>query len=183
MASGQKKRCFITLDLDNNAVSCLQDVQARLWKAGLFEGKFTERENIHLTLKFLGEIDADQIRQIRARLSGIRKDGFRGPIRKAGAFSRKDIRIIWMAFDTDEVRDLQNEIDEALEDVFNKERRFMGHITIARVKRCDDKRRLLRLLDDMDVNIPVRADSFSLMSSELTHDGPRYSLIERYSLE
>ena len=57
-------RCFIALDLPREAIKRIEEIQELIKKKNLFAGKFTESDNLHLTLKFLGEISEEQIREI-----------------------------------------------------------------------------------------------------------------------
>ncbi|MFP4117720.1 MAG: RNA 2',3'-cyclic phosphodiesterase [Candidatus Woesearchaeota archaeon] len=175
-------RCFIALDLDEHVREKIARLQEDLDAKGLFKGKFTEKENIHLTLKFLGEITEEKIDTVKTRVSHIRMNRFNAQITKAGVFTRKAVRIVWLALDSPEVRKLQSVVDTSLEKHFTKERRFMGHITIARVKKVYDTDALLEYLDSLDPRISVDVASFSLRSSVLTHTGPEYSILERYHL-
>ena len=61
----EKTRCFIALDLPREIINHVKEIQRLIKKKNLFIGKFTESENIHLTLKFLGEIDKKKIKQVK----------------------------------------------------------------------------------------------------------------------
>jgi 2'-5' RNA ligase len=79
--------------------------------------------------------------------------------------------------------ELQKKIDESLEDLFKKEQRFMGHLTIARVKKIEDKKEFLVGLNKISVpKVYFKIKKFYLMKSELGKKGPVYSIIEEYSL-
>ena len=70
------ERCFIAIDLPREAINSIKDIQKLLKKQSLFNGKFTETENLHLTLKFLGEIDEEKIGGIKKKLREIKFDEF-----------------------------------------------------------------------------------------------------------
>ncbi|MFP4111424.1 MAG: RNA 2',3'-cyclic phosphodiesterase [Candidatus Woesearchaeota archaeon] len=178
-----KKRCFISLDLLPEMIEEVVKIQDNIRKKELFRGKFTEKENIHLTLKFLGEISQETIEKTRNRLKKIRFHSFDAEIKKAGVFSKKVTRIIWLTLGPEKVFELQNAVDDSLEGLFKKEKRFMSHITIARVKTIFDKQDLLDHLDKIEKVIKGNIQSFSLYESELTQNGPIYRLIERFFLE
>ena len=61
-------RCFISIDLPEIIRREIQKIQEQLPD---FKGKLTEQENLHLTLKFLGEISDDEIEEIRKKLREI----------------------------------------------------------------------------------------------------------------
>ncbi|MFH1211514.1 MAG: RNA 2',3'-cyclic phosphodiesterase [Candidatus Woesearchaeota archaeon] len=176
-------RSFIAVELPDNVVQELKIVQQDLRKKNLFIGKLTEPENIHLTLKFLGELDKDKLEKTKVLLSGIRFSHFSARIGKLGVFSDDFVRIIWASLDSKELCELQKTIDAALSGLFPKDSRFASHITIARVKKVNDRELLFKTLLGLKIeNITFNVPRFVLKSSELTPEGPVYSDIEKYSL-
>lgn len=174
-------RCFIALDLPREAINVIKGVQKLIEKQSLFNGKFTEPENLHLTLKFLGDVSEEQISEVRRRLMGIKFDSFEAGLGDVGVFSKKFVRIIWVKLVGKGVFDLQKQIDESLEDLFEPEHRFMGHITIARVKNVGDKKALLDYVKNIKTKkIRFKVDRFFLKKSELFAEGPVYGDLERY---
>ena len=177
-------RCFIALELPEEAKKEIIQIQENLEKRNLFKGKLTERENLHLTLKFLGEIDEVKIEEIRKRLKEIKFESFKAYLGEAGIFSPDFIKIVWIELLGKEIFELQKQIDEKLSGLFEKERRFMSHITIARVKQVKDKRKLLDYLSSIkakQIEFPVF--ELVLKKSVLTEKGPIYTDIERYNLD
>jgi len=171
-------RCFIGIDLPIVAMEEIQRIQKILESD--FAGKSTSSENLHLTLKFLGEIEEDAINDVKKRLSSIKHPPFELTIKDVGVFSQKFIKIIWV-----KVSDvpLQPLVDNCLNDIFKLENRFMGHITIARVKSLADKNSFLQLISKTRVNeISFVVRDFYLKESILTKDGPIYKDIDRYKL-
>ncbi len=178
----EKQRCFIALDLPKEMISELKKIQEELRKQNLFIGKFTEENNMHLTLKFLGSIQNDTVTKVKDRLNGIKLNSFEADIDELGIFSEEFIRIIWVKLNGNEVFELQKQIDDKLIDFFPKEERFMSHITIARVKNIKDKQPLFDALKKIKMNIKWQIKSFSLIRSVLVPSGPIYEVIKRYEL-
>ena len=58
-------RTFIALDLPVEAVREIENIQNKLKKKVLFTGKFTERDNLHFTLKFFGEISDEKVEEVK----------------------------------------------------------------------------------------------------------------------
>ena len=171
-------RCFIGIDLPIEAVKEIQRIQ-KIFKPN-FAGKSTSSENLHLTLKFLGKIEDNVINDVKKRLSPIKHPPFELTLKDIGVFSQKFIKIIWV-----KVSDvpLQPLVDNCLNDIFKLENRFMGHITIARVKSLADKNSFLQLINKTRVNeISFMVRDFYLKESILTKDGPIYKDIDRYKL-
>ena len=64
-------RAFISIEFPSEAIKEVARVQ-ELIKNIKFTGKITEQENLHLTLKFLGNVDDDKLNQVKERLSKIK---------------------------------------------------------------------------------------------------------------
>lgn len=176
-------RTFIAIDLPREAINEIKRIQDLVKKKTLVTGKFTEPENLHLTLKFLGEITEEQIEEVKKRLDEIKIPLFEGRLSELGVFSPNFIKIIWVKFGGGGVFELQKEVDDKLNGLFKPEERFMSHITIARVKYVSDKKSFLEYLSSIkikDIKFPVK--NFYLMKSELTPNGPVYSELGKYEL-
>jgi 2'-5' RNA ligase len=171
-------RCFIGIDLSMDAIKEIQKIQEKLKPN--FNGRLTSGENLHLTLKFLGEIESGVINDVKKRLSSIKHHPFELTLKDVGVFSQKFIKIIWVK--VSEVP-LQLLIDNCLNEIFELENRFMGHITIARVKSLADKNSFLQLINKTRVNeISFMIRDIYLKESIFTKDGPIYKDIDRYKL-
>lgn len=174
-------RTFISVRLNGEALGEVKKVQKELTKSNLYEGKLTDENNLHLTLKFLGEVDEEKIEEVKERLRKVKLKKFKVKLGEVGVFSKEFVRIIWIKLEG--VDALQRKVDKALHGRFTHEKRFMGHITIARVKSVKDKTAFLELLNKIKVKeISFEVDKFELMKSELTSYGPKYSVIEEYGL-
>jgi RNA 2',3'-cyclic 3'-phosphodiesterase len=187
MEENKSMRCFIALDLPREAMDHIEDIQKVIKKQNLFAGKFTEVENLHLTLKFLGEISEGEIEKVKEELKQVKFKEFEARLGEIGVFSSKYssyIRVIWIKLDGKGIFSLQKEIDKALDKLFPVEQRFMSHITIARVKNMKDKRALLEYIKKIKISeIKFKVDKFFLKKSELLPEGPIYEDLAEYTLE
>ena len=176
-------RAFICVEFSDGVIREVARVQELLDKK--FIGKFTELENLHLTLKFLGEIDEDRIVEVKKRLGEIKLKEFEGKLHSLGTFSHKgNPRIIWIKITGREMVELQKQIDIALKDLFKSEERFMSHLTIARVKHVSDKKYFFECLKNIHVKkVKFKISSFKLKSSELRRLGPVYEMIDEYKFD
>jgi RNA 2',3'-cyclic 3'-phosphodiesterase len=173
-----KKRCFISVDFNEEVKNQISKIQEKLPE---FVGKKTELQNIHLTLKFLGEIEEEKINQIKEKLKEIKLKSFFAEINSIGVFSEKFVRIIWLNINNCDF--LQKKIDETLRDIFDKEERFQGHITIARVKKIKDKKKFLEELKKIYFQkIRFKVNRFYLKESVLTGKCALYNNIEIFEL-
>lgn len=177
-------RCFIAINFPKEIKKEIERAQKEVeLRKVLWGGKLTEPENLHLTLKFLGEIPESRVEEVRKRLRDIKMRRFNCYLGNLGVFTPSLIKIVWVHIIGKEVLELQAQIDKRLEDLFPKEKRFMSHLTIARIKKVMDNRIFMHELEKIKTqNIKFPVLSFSLMRSELTKEKPIYSEIEKFSL-
>jgi 2'-5' RNA ligase len=177
------KRCFIAINFHDNIIDEIIRIQKIIQKEDVFIGKFTENDNLHLTMKFLGEIDEDKITKIKESLKKIKFKRFECSLEKLGVFSMETPRIIWIKI-KGEIYNFCKEVDECLSDIFEKEKRFMGHITLARIKKIYNKKKLYEVLNKIKIEkLKISVEEFSLMESKLTERGAEYKEIEKYKLK
>ena len=171
-------RCFIALDLPKEIIEKIKKIQKQLPE---FIGKKTEANNLHLTLKFLGETDEEKIELVKEKLKEVKIKKFETEINLIGVFSEEFIKIVWLHLTNCDA--LQREVDKFLEGLFKPEQRFMGHLTIARVKNVENKKEFLEKLKKIKIpKIKFVVDNFKLKSSILKAECPVYGDIEIYHL-
>jgi 2'-5' RNA ligase len=172
-------RAFISIDPPKKILPQIKKIQDSLPE---FKGKKTELENLHLTLKFLGNLNEKTLEIIKTRLKKLNLSKFEAEIDSLGVFSQNFVRIIWLHINGAEK--IQSEIDNLLSDIFEKEERFMSHMTIARVKKVKNKKSFLDELKKIKIpKIKFNVESFSLKKSILTEKKPVYETIETYFLK
>ena len=178
-------RVFVALDISQKAKDEIRKIQEQLPK---FDGKLTEKENLHLTLKFLGEVSNENIEEVKKRLGEIRFNKFETEINHLGFFDNSKSEpynrklIVWLHLTNCE--ELQSKIDGALSGLFDVEKRFMSHLTIARVKNVENKKEFLDKLEKIKINkIKFDVKDFKLKKSILTPEGPIHENLEIYPLE
>ena len=181
----EKTRAFICIEFPSEIVKEVARVQ-ELLETRKFTGKLTELENLHLTLKFLGEVDERKLKAVKKKLQEIRLEKFDARLGEAGTFSyRKKPRIVWIKILGKGMIELQQQVDEVLSEIgFKKEERFMSHLTIARVKFVKDKKGFVDYVKNLGVKgLKFGVGEFKLMESELRPVGPVYTEIEEYMLK
>jgi len=182
MVEKEQIRCFICLELSREAITEIEDIQGLIRKKKLFYGKFTEPENLHLTLKFLGEIDSEKVEKVKEELRNVKFSEFEVSLGELGMFND---RILWVKLMGKEIWDLQAKIDVHIEKLgFMKEERFMSHITLARIKKVIDKNILLDYVKNIK-HRPIRfkVREFIFKKSELKIEGPAYSDLGKYTCD
>lgn len=165
-------RAFIAIDLPEEAKEELRKVQKFLKG-----GKFSLTKDFHITLKFLGELTPDKAEVIKEKLSPIKFASFQMRLSTAGVFpGSSNIRVVWVgAIPEEEIKKLQEQIDESLKEFFPKEKDFKSHITIARVKFVDNKKELIDSINNIKIEkIKFNVENFKLKKSTLTREGPVY---------
>lgn len=171
-------RTFIAIEIPENVKKEIVKIQEQLPE---FEGKKTEIENLHLTVKFLGEVEEEKVEEMRKRLREIKFRKFNTEINFLGVFSESFVKIIWLHMKNCD--ELQKEIDKKLDGLFKKEKRFMGHLTIARVKNVKDKKRFLEEIKKIKIpRMNFGVNRFILKESVLAEEKPFYKDIEAYPL-
>jgi 2'-5' RNA ligase len=176
-------RCFIAIDLPREIQGEIMRLQKELSAVKTWTGKITEKENLHLTLKFLGEIPAAKLEVVKKRLREIKFPRFNSFVGNLGVFTKERVRIMWVHLIGNELLALQKWVDEALWDLFPKEKRFMSHLTIARVKSVKDKKLFLEEFEKIKTqNLKFETRDFRLIKSELGERGPKYTELEKFPL-
>ena len=177
-------RCFIALEMSREAIENLEEVQKLIGKQNLFLGKFTEPENLHLTLKFLGEIEEEKVEEVRNVLKNIKLDNFKIKLGCVGVFSKKAFKIVWIKLEGKSIWELQEKIDLELEKIgFKKEERFMSHVTLARIKKVYNKDNFLKYIKNLKIKeTSFEIKEFVFKKSELKPEGPVYTDLERFNL-
>jgi len=176
-------RGFISLDV--GAFPKLLQLENEIRKSGAIV-KLVEPENVHITLKFLGDTDEALIDSIEEIMKESVKESepFDIKLNGAGVFpDRKYIRILWIGIKNGEnIGKIAKKINEQISGLgFEKEKReFSAHLTFGRVKSAKNKEKLLQIIDKYrDIEFAsIKVDSIKLKKSELTPEGPIYTTIK-----
>ncbi len=175
-------RTFISIDIPEKVRYKIKNIQDALPE---FYGKKTEYENLHLTLKFLGEVDEEKIEEVKNKLREIKFERFETEAKYVGFFDNikrgKRYGSVWLHLNNCE--GLQKLVDDNLKDFFKPEKRFMSHLTIARVKDLKDKNEFLKKLGEIKIpEIKFNVGCFKLKKSILSKEKAVYETIEEYNL-
>ena len=183
-------RTFISIDIEEPlVVGKIVSIQEPLKELGI-DAKFVEPQNLHYTLKFLGNINEGLINEISDVLSGITAKSFEVEIGGIGSFPNlRRINVIWVGAKTggEHLVSLAKQVDDALSKLrFPREARpFTPHLTICRVKSSRNKEKIVKfLLDNQDIKIgKIKVTEFRLKKSTLTPKGPIYETLASFKLE
>lgn len=148
-------------------------------------------ENIHLTVKFFGNVDQARVPVISAAAARVVKEF--SPIQieagKTGVFPRPSRpQVLWIGIDdrSGALLKLHQRLEEefALEGFAKEDRAFRPHLTIARIRRLQNANRLAEVHLGLQFNtVAVRMDELILFRSELSSKGSKYTSVSRHRLE
>ncbi len=180
-------RAFIALELPPSVISLLDKLQENFKSLGL-RAKWVRPENIHLTLKFLGNIDSGDIDKIGGAMTGAVKDF--DPLtlaaRGVGVFPGiRRPRVIWVGLggQIQLLFDVQRRLEDNLAAIgFPKEKRpFKGHLTLGRFRQAVNTNTIHRIIQE-HANLSSEeftANRIILFQSELKPAGPVYSQLQQ----
>ncbi len=174
-------RCFISVDLeDRDFVERVGRVQRDL--LGICGGlKLVEPQNLHITLRFLGEIDERMAYGVCEAIGGIEFNPFEVELRGLGAFPKDGYaNVIWIGIrgGRRELEEVSGKIESRLRGlgIPPDERGFSPHLTIARVKSPGCRAKFKEFLSgskELEFG-RVLVESIRLKRSELSSEGPTY---------
>jgi 2'-5' RNA ligase len=166
-------RTFVAIDIPNELKKNISTLKNELNIEGI---KLVEDENLHITLKFLGDVESTKLANIEQALRAVKFKKFVIKLRGIGVFpNERYVRVVWIGCESHELEGLAENINDALSSYFKQEP-FSAHLTIARVKRKID---LSSFLDKhkADEFGEFEVNSFELKSSELRREGPIYTTL------
>jgi len=177
-------RLFIGIRLPKEINEILHNIQKRIGNKDA-KIKWVFKKNLHLTLKFIGNVEEHKLEQIKKKLRGIIMEPMELSLDEIGVFSHGEVlRVIWVGIQPEKlVMDLQKKIDsEMLELGFDADTKFSAHLTLGRVKFVKKEKELFDKITKIKLNkSKFGIMDFCLIESKLTKDGPKYEVIERYS--
>lgn len=179
-------RCFIAVELDPRLAGILGELANGLSHV---EGlKAASPQNMHLTLKFLGDVGEVDVDALSGELSKLEFKKFAYAASGVGAFpSRNKPKVIWAGVSegADRMVLMQKALDERLEKLgFERDDRFHPHITLARVKQDPGPGKLEWFFNKYGGSAfgEYIAEKASLYESRLASGGPQYRLLSTRSL-
>lgn len=141
-------------------------------------------ENMHLTLKFIGDVDEQKANGVVKKLEKIKFSKFGCIVRGIGVFPNESyVRVIWAGIESGkQLEKLAAEIHEALAIYGEENEKFTAHLTIARVKKKLEIRNFL-IKHKEDVFGKFNVGKIELVQSVLGGtDGPKYITIASFPL-
>jgi len=186
-------RVFIAIDIEKKVLEAITKLQQQLQRKAKVNEKFVkwvEPENMHLTLKFLGEIKDNELVETCKITEKVAQKHSRFDLefKKIGYFGGASARVLWVGTEqgSENLIKLANQLDEQLGEIgFTKETRaFTGHLTLCRIKDFKAGVELAKIVDGLG---PFKAgesevEAVAVYQSELSKTGPTYTALGRYKL-
>ena len=183
-------RTFIAIEIPTEIQAKLSDLQADLAKF-IQRASWVKKGNIHLTLKFLGDVSTHRIESISSVLQQIAAAHapFEMNFSGAGAFPNvRRPRVIWvgMTDGADHAAQLAEDIENSLQQLgFAREKRgFTPHLTLARIRRPTNLGAVSNKFSQYTaLDIPsLQVAQFALIHSQLHPRGAIYTPLEKFVL-
>ncbi len=175
-------RLFTALALPDPVADGLLALQA-----GVPGARWQTREQLHLTLRFIGEVDGRDAASIDDALAAIAAPAFTLELKGVGSFGGKTPRDLWVGVRQNEaLLHLNRKIESAQQRVGipAESRKFTPHVTLARLKRTHNGSVMDFLTDHaLYASGPFPVNAFILYSSKLTSDGSIYRPEKAYALD
>jgi len=177
-------RTFLALEIEDKVKQVIVTIQDKVKSSNSIKGSWVDKDNLHLTLKFLGDIKLDEVERIIEILNKNFKDeiSINCGINKIGVFPDSRFpRILWIGTENDsgKIKELFDKLEDCLSNLgFKKEEReFKTHITISRIKQVFNRDKLDQLINDTNSNftpIPSKITKLTFFESKLSSKGPTY---------
>ena len=151
---------------------------------GVSGARWQSDEQLHLTLRFIGEADRHGAEAVAAALDGVRFAPFSLRIHGLGSFDRRGgTGALWAGFERSEaLLHLQRKIERACQaaGLAPEGRAFTPHLTLARLRRGDESQARFLARHAGLALPPFAVDSFGLFESHLGAGGAHYEMAVRY---
>jgi 2'-5' RNA ligase len=173
-------RLFVACEVPKEIRQTLSAV-VKMFPSACADVKWVEEENMHLTVKFLGEVADHDLPLIKAALAKVRFEPPACRVSGFGAFPGVGRpRVLWAGLEPSrQVIELHELVESALSGLgFPKDKGFEPHLTIGRVRQIKDPSLFPSFFQDVKVlanEDTFRMDALHLKKSVLTPSGPVYS--------
>jgi 2'-5' RNA ligase len=180
-------RSFLAFDIDNDEVrKRLASAQNRLVQTGA-DVKLVETENIHVTMRFLGDVSVGMVEKIFEEMKKTEFTPFNVQIKGVGVFpSLSYPRVVWAGITdgADQLRDIFSKLEPRLRGLgFAPDSKgFSPHLTIARVRSGRNKAQLAEFVTKNASHEfgTIKAECLRLKKSALSPKGPTYSTLKEF---
>lgn len=178
-------RLFIGIPVSEEIKAKIKPFYIQLERIGA-DLNLVSLENLHFTLKFLGEVEEPKILEIKSKLETVKPSPFSVSLEELGFFpSEQRINVLWVGIKSKELVSLMREINSRLNYIRKDEHETeIPHLTLARIKSGQNKEQLLELINENQSTIfgQMVINQFFLYQSQLTPQGPVYKVLAEFKL-
>jgi len=177
-------RLFVGIPLEAKVRDYLYRVERELAKLPA-KFKFVAKKNLHITLKFMPNVNENDLEKIRENLASIKIKHFNARLTALSWFpSQNYAGVIWVGVDNEaDIIKLQQRVDEQLLEFFPKDQRFKAHITLGRIKFIKNKEKFFDGVRKIAIEpLSFEISEFGLYQSILRKEGPEYICLQTYKL-
>jgi RNA 2',3'-cyclic 3'-phosphodiesterase len=175
-------RLFVALPIPRNVAQSIMLIQG-----GVPGARWQTAEQLHITLRFIGEVDGREAAMVDDALAGIAAPAFGLQLHGVGQFGNKQPHALWAGLRKSEALEhLQRKVDVAIRRIGQPQDayKFTPHVTVARLRNPESRKMIEWLGAHALFTSPeFRVDAFRLYSSRLTSDGSVYAVERDYPLE
>jgi len=189
MTNSQSIRTFICLEIPEAIRELIDERATKVLRKSGARCSFVRPENLHITLKFLGDVETSRIDNLSQEIVKAvgNTPSFSLSLEGVGSFGGKKPKVVWAAIggETERLAELAVTIDKTMAGKgFSRERRrFKPHLTIARVRQSEGFDRLISAIESCDLpREEFTANTVIFMKSTLTPAGSIYEPIAEFGL-
>jgi len=180
-------RMFVAVDIPEGLKEKIIEIEKEI--QSLADVKATESENLHYTLKFLGDVEEKESENVVKKIEVISKQfkKFKVHTKGVGFFGSPDfIKVVWTGCEEgkETLINISKKLEEELKYIKEDEYDFHPHLTIARPRNVENKKKFLEKLEEMK-NLDFGefiVDKIILKQSKLSAKGPEYSDFKVFEL-
>jgi RNA 2',3'-cyclic 3'-phosphodiesterase len=182
-------RLFIALDIPADVRERLSQYVERVRPLAP-EARWARIEQLHVTLKFIGEVSETKVAEIKSALAPVKSAAFQVEFKETGFFPNpRSARVFWAGVHASEaLPQLALAVESAVEKlgIAREKRAYHAHLTLARAPEGRDSKSCFRLLqerlsaEDQPEFGTMTAREFFLYQSQIMRGGARYTKLQRF---
>jgi 2'-5' RNA ligase len=184
-----KKRLFIAIEIPEDVRDDIYNLTAGMFKDKKYV-KVVPVSNIHLTLKFLGDTDINEIDRIKSAIKGTAGQFEKFNYKISGSINAfpeyQNARVVFVEIESggEQICKIYNELENNLSriKIEREKRKFSPHITVARLKNRENLKELINK-QEKKINRTLSCNGLTLFESQLKPEGARYIVLDKFSFK
>jgi len=186
--SSEPIRAFLALEIPDEIKDKIMEVEGGVERSNA-DVKLVERENLHVTMKFLGDVTASTLDKVYDVMKRVKESKFEIEVKGTGVFPNlRMVRVLWVGIGagSDKVTAVFRTLDSGIAELgFHRERDFTPHITIGRVRSQRNREELIKAMEKYgsDEFGTAVVDKIIIKRSILMQRGPIYSNLREVELQ